>query len=1340
MAISAGTVTAELILDAGKFEAGLARAEKQAGGFVSRLEGVGSKMDKIGSALTRKVTVPIVGLFTTISTGLIKAGIERTAFTESTRVALETMMGDAKKAKAFIDDLADFARKTPFAFPDLAASARNMIAFGMNAQDVIPTLTAIGDAVAGVGGGKAELEGISDAFGKIQASGKLTAAEIHSLSRHGIPALQILANQFGITAEEMRDKISKGAVDADTAIKMLVKGIEEGTTGVAGNTARFAGMMDKIQFTWSGALDKMRGAWSRAGEEMVRNHMPKMKATINAITEAIKEAPQIIGPVLEDIMDIVMRVINTLAKLDPETKTLILRLLAIAAAAGPVIKIGSSLFSVGTKVAGIVGKIIPLLTGAKAATAAAGTAAAAAGSGFSLMGAATAAAGLLLNPVVLGVAAVAAGAIFLAKKLSEDAVPAVNVFGDECSKATKRAVGGFLELESEADGALKQLAWGAGEVTQEMAADLIGKYDAMKDSIVNKLDEQKEEALASIQDMLSQTRMLTYEEQDEMIRMTNEMYEEKKRVIEEGNARIAEILNEAAEEKRKIYDWEQREINDIQQKMKEEGIKVFSESEKEQLAIMERLRMQSEEISARQAADIVKNSIKQKEETIKEAEEEFEKRLRIAAELRAQGGEEAEDLADKIIAEATRQKEETIKDAEEMHKRIVTEAQNQAKEHYDAVDWETGEVKSKFRIMKEKVTGTVEKLDENTNKTWAKMMKTIKEESKGGMENAKEQFRFHGQQIVKGWERLKGDAKEKFGGMKKNISDKMEETGTAIRDKWDAVMEFFGGIDLSGTGRDMIQGLIGGIKSKAGDLVNAAKGVVNDAIQGAKNLLGISSPSRVFLEFGKQTGEGYALGLKYHEKAIKLQAEKIAKIAITSTEDTVRLSEWQLTNMNRITKEKYGERYDATKKYLDKARNLEEVTARDEIAIWQYALDNFRFTAEERQRVAIELRDAKQKVYGDMKAACEKYASDVQAINQKLAEEKKKLTEQRIAEEKRLTEEYEKAVDARAKSLYSFAGLFDELKDKEKVTGQQLLKSLKGQVVAFADWTADIQELASRGIDKGLLQEIQEMGPKAAAEVKALLSLTQAELKEYEGLWAEKNRLAREQATKELEGLKQATDAQIRGIRKDTAKQIDELNAKTAEQLEALTQEWQSKMQEISQGTKANFEILNKDMPDIGRELITGLIEGLSSTEGALYEKAAQIANTVVDTVKNALQICSPSRVFMKFGRNIDEGLIAGIDSLVSKVARASRKMVDAAMPGALAMPDIPMGSFYRGAPSCRVTDTDIDYDSLGAIASGGTTFNGPIYVTIPAKDIKEMQDVTDFFDRLSQAARAGAT
>lgn len=60
-------------------------------------------------------------------------------------------------------------------------------------------------------------------------------------------------------------------------------------------------------------------------------------------------------------------------------------------------------------------------------------------------------------------------------------------------------------------------------------------------------------------------------------------------------------------------------------------------------------------------------------------------------------------------------------------------------------------------------------------------------------------------------------------------------------------------------------------------------------------------------------------------------------------------------------------------------------------------------------------------------------------------------------------------------------------------------------------------------------------------------------------------------------------------------------------------------------------------------------------------------------------------------------------------------------------------------APSRWVTDTDIDYDRLGAAAGGSqsTVFSGPIYVTIPTSDLREMQDVTDFFDRLNQTARA---
>ena len=62
-------------------------------------------------------------------------------------------------------------------------------------------------------------------------------------------------------------------------------------------------------------------------------------------------------------------------------------------------------------------------------------------------------------------------------------------------------------------------------------------------------------------------------------------------------------------------------------------------------------------------------------------------------------------------------------------------------------------------------------------------------------------------------------------------------------------------------GADLIRGLVNGIKSMAGAAVNAAKSVVGDAIAGAKNLLGINSPSRVFRSFGEYTMQGLEIGI-----------------------------------------------------------------------------------------------------------------------------------------------------------------------------------------------------------------------------------------------------------------------------------------------------------------------------------------------------------------------------------------------------------------------------------------------------------------------------------------------
>lgn len=129
-------------------------------------------------------------------------------------------------------------------------------------------------------------------------------------------------------------------------------------------------------------------------------------------------------------------------------------------------------------------------------------------------------------------------------------------------------------------------------------------------------------------------------------------------------------------------------------------------------------------------------------------------------------------------------------------------------------------------------------------------------------------------------EKIKTSVVEKFNNIKESISDKMHEVKTSISDIWNKVMDFFKDIDLFEIGENIIQGLINGVKSMASSIVNSVKGVVDGAIEGAKNLLGIHSPSRVFMEFGEYTGEGFINGINEMKNAVAKAGQDMADASI----------------------------------------------------------------------------------------------------------------------------------------------------------------------------------------------------------------------------------------------------------------------------------------------------------------------------------------------------------------------------------------------------------------------------------------------------------------------------
>lgn len=129
-------------------------------------------------------------------------------------------------------------------------------------------------------------------------------------------------------------------------------------------------------------------------------------------------------------------------------------------------------------------------------------------------------------------------------------------------------------------------------------------------------------------------------------------------------------------------------------------------------------------------------------------------------------------------------------------------------------------------------------------------------------------------------EKIKTSVIEKFNNIKESISNKMHEVKESISNIWSKVMDFFRDIDLFEIGKNIIQGLINGVKSMASSIVSSVKGVVDGAIEGAKNLLGIHSPSRVFMEFGEYTGEGFINGINEMKNAVAKAGQDMADASI----------------------------------------------------------------------------------------------------------------------------------------------------------------------------------------------------------------------------------------------------------------------------------------------------------------------------------------------------------------------------------------------------------------------------------------------------------------------------
>ncbi|HBJ8980543.1 TPA: tape measure protein [Listeria monocytogenes] len=220
---------------------------------------------------------------------VVGSAIGRVDTIDTATKSLTVLTGSAKDAQLVMTDLTAAIDGTPIALDAVALGAKKMVAAGMKAANVKPVFTAIADAAYGVGNGSESIDQMTDAISALQASGVAYADDINRLVDAGVPAWKILANSTGKTVGEMKKYVSEGSLESTRAIAMLTKGIEEGTTGMAGNTAKMAGLAKTAGNTISGSFANMKTAAVKSLANIVENLKGPIIQALDVAKNAFKQ-------------------------------------------------------------------------------------------------------------------------------------------------------------------------------------------------------------------------------------------------------------------------------------------------------------------------------------------------------------------------------------------------------------------------------------------------------------------------------------------------------------------------------------------------------------------------------------------------------------------------------------------------------------------------------------------------------------------------------------------------------------------------------------------------------------------------------------------------------------------------------------------------------------------------------------------------------------------------------------------------------------------------------------------------------------------------------------------
>lgn len=223
-------------------------------------------------------------------------------------------------------------------------------------------------------------------------------------------------------------------------------------------------------------------------------------------------------------------------------------------------------------------------------------------------------------------------------------------------------------------------------------------------------------------------------------------------------------------------------------------------------------------------------------------------------------------------------------------------------------------------------------------------------------------------------------------------------------------------------------------------------------------------------------------------------------------------------------------------------------------------------------------------------------------------------TQAQITSLEDLSETQQAVVQSMNETWQSYAdqatNMFDTLSDESELSVAEMTQNLLENQRVISEWATNIDTLAKRGIDEGLLEQLRQAGPESAGYVNAMVQASDAELQALSDAFANGGETA-------TNALKTVFDTST------VPESAMNLITKTQETL--------------------NEQIAAADFSSIGLDVGQGLADGISSSSDAATTAAGTMATNVNETAANTLGVHSPSTVFMGYGQDLISGLVIGM-------------------------------------------------------------------------------------------------